>query len=172
MDRSSNVRKTIIEMFDQREYKDLIFSDTRIIATKPSNDLVCVFCEIITKLNVAEIKSHIAILQELSILHGILVYDGTSTPAVKNIIDNIPNLSMDIELFSADDLQFNVTKHILVPKHILLSKEDANIFKKTHGLKIPIILHTDPISRFYNFHKKDIVKIIRRNGHTLYRLVA
>jgi DNA-directed RNA polymerase subunit H (RpoH/RPB5) len=170
--RLENVRRTILEMFEQRGYTDIDSSeDNRILATKSNGDQICAYSHIIQKLNVGEIKTYIALLQTLNIPHCILVYDGVFTPAVKSIMEHMPSLNLNIELFSADNLQFNVTKHVLVPTHILLDKNEANEFKKKYGKKLPVILRSDPIAKFYDYHRDDIIKIVRRDGHVMYRVV-
>lgn len=170
--RSDNVRRIIMEMFTQRDYSDINDSEeNRIIATKPDGTQVCAFPSIIEKLNVAEIQNHISIMQKADISHGLLVFEGVPTPAVKNVVANTPDLKMNIELFQADDLQFNITQHRLVPKHIRLDKEESRQFREKHGTNIPILLRTDAMSRFYDFAKGEIVKIVRRDGFVSYRIV-
>jgi len=172
MSRQEKIREIICEMFSQRGYTDIDSSDeNRITAEKSDGNSVCAFTVIIAKLNVAEIHMHISILQKEKINHGLIVFDGIPTPAVKNVIGNTPNLDINIELFDVNDLQFNITKHRLVPLHIPLDKEDAKEFKQKYGMDIPVLLRSDPVSRFYDFAKGDIIKIIRRNGFVSFRIV-
>jgi DNA-directed RNA polymerase I, II, and III subunit RPABC1 len=170
--RMVKARETIIEMFNQRGYTDIDSDiDNRILAIKPDGEQVCAFGSIIEKLNNDEIHSYIAQLQQDEIKHGLLVYEGIPTPAVKSVMANLPELGINIEIFHADDLQFNLTKHVLVPKHVLLSKEDAKEFRLKFGINIPVILRSDAVSRFYDFHKGDIIMIIRKTGAISYRIV-
>jgi DNA-directed RNA polymerase I, II, and III subunit RPABC1 len=103
--------------------------------------------------------------------HAILVYEGTPTPAVKAVIANLPELEVAIELFHADDLQFNITKHELVPKHEKLPLQEAKEFKACYGTNIPTLLRTDAVVRFYDFHKGEIIKVTRKNSAISYRIV-
>lgn len=170
--RSNNVRKIIMEMFIQRGYTDIDDSeDNRILAIKLDGAQVCAFPSIIEKLNVAEIHNHIAILQKAEINHCLIVFDGIPTSAVKNVVSNTPDLKINIELFQADDLQFNITEHKLVPKHVRMTKEEIKEFREKYGTNIPVLLRTDVVSRFYDFAKGEIVKIIRRDGFVSYRIV-
>ena len=171
MSRSDNVRKIIMEMFTQRGYSDIDEDDNRIIAIKPDGTQICAFSTIIEKLNVAEIHNHVAILQKDEINHGLIVFEGNPTSAVKNVVANTPDLKMTIELFQADDLQFNITEHKLVPKHIRISKEETKEFKEKYGTDIPVIKTDDAVARFYNFCKGEIIKIIRKDGFVSYRIV-
>lgn len=172
LDRSAKVKQTIIEMFTQRGYSDVDLDvEDRILAIKPDGEQVCAFAKIIPKLNNDEIHSHISQMQEDEISHGVLIYEGVPTPAVKNVMANLPELGISIEIFHADDLQFNLTKHELVPKHVLLGKDEAKEFKSKFGINIPAILRSDPVARFYDFHKGDIIMITRKSGAISYRIV-
>ena len=44
-------------------------------------------------------------------------------------------------------------------------------FIKRMGQDIPIIYKGDPVSRFYNFEKGDIVRILRKDNTIGYRIV-
>ena len=171
MNRVDKAKEIIIEMLTQRGYSNISQSQSIITAIKPDKQTIYVFPEIIEKLNNEEIHSHISQLQEADVKHGILIYEGTPTPAVKSVIQNLPNLDINIELFHADDLQFNITKHELVPKHELLSPTETKEFKHKYGSNIPTLLRSDAISRFFDFHKGDIIKITRKSGAISYRIV-
>ena len=64
----------------------------------------------------------------------------------------------------ADELLFDITKHILVPKHTKYT-EDYDILKKNlmikHLDKLPFIGFNDPVARFIGLKENDIVKIER-----------
>jgi len=73
---------------------------------------------------------------------------------------------------------FNITHHEYVPKHILLSKEEEDeVLEKynTSKNKLPKILRTDPIARYYGMKNDQICKIIRKSPevgeYIYYRLV-
>jgi DNA-directed RNA polymerases I, II, and III subunit RPABC1 len=51
------------------------------------------------------------------------IYPRLLTPsAVKLMADNASKLTM--EMFTESELLFNITKHFLVPKHTLMSREE------------------------------------------------
>ena len=158
-------------MFTQRGYSNITIDDQYIIAEKPDGEIIKAFLSVIPKLNVSEIQNCIANLQESKINHGLIVYDGVPTSVVKVIISNIEELKMNIELFQSSDLQFNITKHVLVPKHFKLNKIEAQEFKTKYGLNIPILLKNDPVAKFYDFSRGDIIKVIRRDGFVSFRIV-
>lgn len=173
MNRNDNVIKIILEMFSQRFYKNILYNEEEnlITADNENNQKVYAFTKPIIKFNVEEIHHYISVLQKDGINHCLLVYESMPTSAVKNIISNVPDIGINIELFQTDDLQINITKHFLVPKHFKLSKEESKKFKEQYGILIPILLKSDPICRFYNFSRGDIIKIVRKNGFITYRIV-
>jgi len=71
-------------------------------------------------------------------------------------------------------MQYNLTKHELVPKHekVDINEKNAEDFKKSKTDKFPILLKTDPVARFYGFSKGDIIKITRKNGYVTFRRVV
>ena len=73
---------------------------------------------------------------------------------------------------------FNITHHIYVPKHIILTKEEEKEvlekYNTTKG-KLPKIPKTDPIAKYYGMKSDQICKIIRKSPevgeYVYYRLV-
>lgn len=60
----------------------------------------------------------------------------------------------------------NVLEHELVPKHVLLSEEEALRILRAMGLKksdLPWIYSTDPVARALKAKPGDVVMIIRKS---------
>jgi len=60
--------------------------------------------------------------------------------------------------------KFSVLKHVLVPEHILLSREEARRILKKMGIKpsqLPWMLASDPVAVELGAKPGDIVMIIR-----------
>lgn len=166
--RNQRIYTTILELLEQRGYKDREIKEDRIIASK-KEDIICVFTNVISKFNIDKVKECINILNKMDIRRAICIYKNSITPIAKKAILNMTDYK--IELFMEEELLYNITKHRLVPLHIPLCKEKSREFKELYGDKIPIILKTDPISKFLGFQRGDIIKIVRNNGYITYRLV-
>ncbi len=70
--------------------------------------------------------------------------------------------------------ELDITKHELVPKHIILNENERNELLKQYGIapkQLPRILASDPVIELLGGKPGDIVKIIRKSpiaGETPY----
>lgn len=73
----------------------------------------------------------------------------------------------NIQIMWCKQLQFNITRHTLVPKHIKCGQEEVEELLKKYMLvsktQLPILLRDDPVARYYNFKSGDIIKIYSTN---------
>lgn len=84
----------------------------------------------------------------------------------------------NVEVFLKKNMMFNITHHVYVPKHIILTpEEEKDVLEKyntTRG-KLPKISKNDPVAKYYGMKSDQICKIIRRSpevGESIYyRLV-
>jgi DNA-directed RNA polymerase I, II, and III subunit RPABC1 len=83
-----------------------------------------------------------------------------------------------IELFKEDELLVNITKHVLVPLHQILSNDEKQLLLDRYKLKehqLPRIQCDDPVARFYGAVPGQVIKITRRSEsagrYIIYRLV-
>ena len=96
----------------------------------------------------------------------ILVNDPISSDSLYETIDNIyQKNNIFIQIFNIESLMFNITNHILVPKHTIISEEEKiNILQKynlQNYSQLPLILKLDPVSKFLGGKKGDIFKITK-----------
>jgi DNA-directed RNA polymerase I, II, and III subunit RPABC1 len=82
------------------------------------------------------------------------------------------------EIFLTKNLMFNITHHEIVPKHILLSEDDAKkVLDEFQATKtqLPKLLSSDPVAKYYGMKAGDICKIVRHSPMTgesyYYRMV-
>ena len=160
---------TCLEMLEQRNYEILDPEDDRITALKPDGIQVIVFLSDSVKFNVKNIQMYINIMGELQIFHAIIIYKDSITAFTKKAIEQ--SLEMTFELFAVEDLQYNITKHVLQPKFECLPIDEGTKFKKQFGTRFATIRRDDPISRFYGYNKGDVIKITRPNNYISYSIV-
>jgi DNA-directed RNA polymerase subunit H (RpoH/RPB5) len=88
------------------------------------------------------------------------------------------NLKKTVDLFHINDLQFNVTNHVLVPKHELVTDEkEKDKIQSTYNVSnltlFPVILSNDPVVKMIGGTSGDLVKVTRTSEnagtHVLYR---
>lgn len=96
---------------------------------------------------------------------GILITNTNITPAALKIIPAVASETR-IECFTEADLLVNITHHELVPKHVLLSKEERTALLHRYRLKdtqLPRIQLGDPVARYLGLRRGQVVKIIRKS---------
>ena len=80
------------------------------------------------------------------------------------IEDIIETYKTQVEIFKFNKLQSDITEHDLVPKHIVLNKEEREAVLTAYRARkrdMPLIRSNDVIAKYYNMKPDDIVKIIR-----------
>lgn len=94
----------------------------------------------------------------------ILLKDKESTSILK---EKSKPLYKNVEFFEQQKMTFNISKHVFQPKFIILNNDDAKneILEKyqTTVNKLPKIYTTDPMAKYYDMKKGDIVKVIRND---------
>ena len=189
-------RKTVIEMLHDRKYDlssvdnilvdDINFdiyekADNLDIHVKNSDREIYVKFIKIPKAKpqtlrdlISKINTEILSLENKKILIVLLTKPNNTVLKIKN-----EPLCENIELFWIGHLLVNITHHTFVPRHELLEKNSHDSIMEKFSLsnvkQLPIILKSDPISRYYGFETGDICKITRKNKisgiSVIYRLV-
>lgn len=84
----------------------------------------------------------------------------------------------NVEIFMNKNMMFNITHHEYVPKHIILNQEESEIILDKYNTtrnKLPKILKSDPVVKYYGMKHDQICKIIRKSPevgeYVYYRIV-
>lgn len=67
-------------------------------------------------------------------------------------------------IFKKKELEFNLVDHNIVPKHIMLTEDQATEVLIAYNAKkknMPLIPRTDPVAKYYGMKPNNICKIIR-----------
>ena len=116
------------------------------------------------KLNMDTIKNLVEFMKSFNKINsGILISAGKLTQQAKLRIMEI-NTHIPVETFSIGELVVNITKHVLVPKHILLKPEEKDQLLKRYRIKpsqLPKIYITDTVAKYLGLKRGDVVKIVR-----------
>lgn len=163
-----NAKKNVKIMLKKRGYT-LVEENDNVFLLKKNKNKLLLFFNPLPKLNIQIMKEFLSFLQQQQINHGIIVYKVSTTSQARKIISNLFNIK--IELFSLQELQFDITTHRYYRPHIKLNEDEKKDFLSNFGGKIPFLLKTDPIVRYFNFEKGDIIKVIRKDNYISYRIV-
>ncbi len=164
-------KKVVSEMLIDRDYKIETVSEPDVpycIKGSKENSIVLVFINDDEKLNIQGIKDKICFMNKEGANRCIIIYKSNVTSSAKKSLET---LEYEFELFALHELQLNITRHRLVPRHSrILPSEKEELENKYKG-KLPILLHTDPISRYYAFKRGEYIRITRKDGSIIYRMV-
>ncbi len=182
-------RETIIEMMKDRKYTDLqgqismSFVDFSEWVGDDEEDVVMDAMTIegltkttkTTKTKVSRkckvawvMKPTIAILTSFSSLHTeggyttvILVCKQPAKHQGMKGVADLHSMGIHVEMFSVAELQYNLTRHKDVPRHVIVSKKMKKELITAYGDKSCImrIHNTDPVIRYLGGRKGDLVEI-------------
>jgi DNA-directed RNA polymerase I, II, and III subunit RPABC1 len=179
------VRVTLHEMLHDRGYD-------KVISTTDPNDIsfsveneengkrILVYFIYDPKVSVKRVKLIKVMLDENPGMYQclILVYKNTITSFAKQFITtDVSNLF--VQAFSEVELSYNITHHKLVPKHEIVSVDEKKQIMQQYRTTLkhfPLMLSSDPVSRYYGLLPGTMVRITRKSPtsgeHTLYRVVV
>ena len=175
------IRKTVFQMLEDRGYstikdKELESLDafkarfqTReslvfLSEKKSTGELIYVEFSDKEKVGLDQLKDIGIRLFAENIKNGILIVKGALTSMCKQSLQEMADYEIFLETFEEKELIVNITEHELVPKHIILNKEEKDALLHKYKLKenqLPKILLTDPISKYLGLRRAQVVKIIR-----------
>merc|ERR1711881_127466 len=97
------------------------------------------------------------------------------TPSAKqSLVDMAPKYIL--EQFLESELLINITKHELVPEHVVMTQEELLVRYKLKDNMLMRIQCGDPVARYFGLKRGQVVKIIRSSEtagrYISYRLVV
>jgi DNA-directed RNA polymerase subunit H (RpoH/RPB5) len=185
-----NSRKNLLEILNERGFNIAKYSDfgiTEIGILMESNQLDMLLENETTKKKIY-VKYYISkvikpqniydIVEDLFHLESILekkddlmviIKDEPNETMLENIKDIWVSENIYISLINIKRLQFNILKHVLVPKHTILTHSEKELFMKKYNIfdksQIPDISYFSPVSLVMGIRPNDVVKI-ERNSRT------
>ncbi|KAA8519140.1 hypothetical protein F0562_013386 [Nyssa sinensis] len=129
------------------------------LRSNPSKKILVIFCgtDEIRKQVIVGIFSQIS--NKESLHRVILILQSKMNSHARKVVDDFPT---KVETFQITDLLANITKHVLAPKHeILTSEEKQMLLQKYHveDKELPRMLVNDTIARYYGLQKGQVVKV-------------
>lgn len=115
------------------------------------------------KVGVKDIREYTERMERDRVFQAILVVYKDLTPGGRKGLEMVQS-HFRLEWFLENELQVNITEHILVPKHEILTPEEKKALLKRYKLKqaqLPRILWKDPVARYYGLQNGQVVKITR-----------
>jgi len=159
----------------------LLRSELTILVCKQDDpsDYLSVYFPDDAKVGVKPIRQYYEHMKQEKIQKAIIVVIQGMTPFAKQALSELCNVSkVHIEQFTENELLVNITEHILVPKHVLLTEKDKKELLAKYKLKdtqLPRMQQQDPVARYYGLQRGQIVKIIRPSEtagmYVTYRIV-
>ncbi|KAL3868642.1 hypothetical protein ACJMK2_041425 [Sinanodonta woodiana] len=115
------------------------------------------------KVGIKTIKTYCQRMQEENITKAIIVVQVGMTPSAKqSLVDMAPKYIL--EQFLESELLINITEHMLVPEHVVMTPEEKSELLTRYKLKesqLPRIQAGDPVARYFGLKRGQVVKIIR-----------
>ncbi|CAI6001518.1 unnamed protein product [Closterium sp. NIES-64] len=164
------VRRTIFEMLHDRGY---LVADRELRSTKDDfrdqfgddpqrddltllkqkrdnpNDEIYVFFPVEAKVGIKTLKGYYEKMKGSGLSRAIMVVQQNLTPFSKKILADMAPKYI-IEVFQEGELLVNVTKHELVPQHVVLTDEEKHILLERYTVKehqLPRMQRSDPVAR-------------------------
>jgi len=130
------------------------------------------------KVGVKTIKTYCQRMQEENIHRAIIVVQHGMTPTAKQSLGDMAPKYI-LEQYLEAELLINITEHMLVPEHIVMTPEEKKELLDRYKLKesqLPRIQQSDPVSRYFGIKRGQVVKIVRPSEtagrYVTYRLVV
>ncbi|XP_062197707.1 DNA-directed RNA polymerase V subunit 5A-like [Phragmites australis] len=158
---------------DKPELERLAFSTT--LASDLSNKVKVVFCPP-EPVKIATIREIYNGTKEENLSRLILILQSKIMSKARESIKEI--FAFKVDIFQITELLVNITKHVLKPKHEVLTAEEKTKLLKEYNVvdsQLPRMLETDAVARYYGLGKGTVVKVTYDSeltgNHVTYRCI-
>ncbi|XP_024989053.1 DNA-directed RNA polymerase V subunit 5C [Cynara cardunculus var. scolymus] len=135
-------------------------------SSNPSKKILVIFCGP-GEINKAKATHILFNIPNKESLHRIIiVLQDKMNHFARTVFDEF---QVKVEMFPITELFVNITTHVAAPKHEILTTEEKEQLLKKYELadnKIPYMLATDAIARYYGLEKKQVVKVTYNSNIT------
>lgn len=151
------------KMFNPQSLKLIVFNPLK------NEKIQVLFYE--KKIGIDILKNIVNDMKDQNIKHTILIVRHKITSFAKKEILNLSS-KYYFEIFLENEMLYNITKHKIVPQHILLNDNEAKQVIDCYGKSfyLPKIYVTDAICKYYDGKVGNVFKIIRSSS-IYYRVV-
>lgn len=165
--------QTIIEMLEDRKVnlggftKDSVaellepfVTNNKTLFDVIINDVKIVY-SLSAKLKWSDLKKHFEDEEPYSLYICV-----TKDKMSQNNAKMVASLRLNLQVFDIKQLQFNISRHVLVPKHeIIRDENEVKDIMERYMIKskfqLPIILKSDAMAKYLGLKNGDIVRIVR-----------
>eukprot|EP00603_Paraphysomonas_imperforata_P007593 CAMPEP_0114432320 /NCGR_PEP_ID=MMETSP0103-20121206/11090_1 /TAXON_ID=37642 ORGANISM="Paraphysomonas imperforata, Strain PA2" /NCGR_SAMPLE_ID=MMETSP0103 /ASSEMBLY_ACC=CAM_ASM_000201 /LENGTH=175 /DNA_ID=CAMNT_0001601983 /DNA_START=68 /DNA_END=595 /DNA_ORIENTATION=+ len=127
-------------------------------------DQLMVFFPSDEKVGVKPLKDYCKMMKDQNVHRSIIVVKNNITPFAKTAIKEMAMRDYRMEYFRDSELLVDITEHKLVPRHVVLTKEEKKQLLQRYHLEpsqLPRIQIQDPVSRYFGLTHGQVVKIVR-----------
>lgn len=115
------------------------------------------------QVGVKTIKTYAERMKEQGVQRAIMVVVFNLTAFARSCLTELQP-KFHIEMFTENELLVNITQHVLVPEHRILTSEEKRILLDRYKVKetqLPRIQLSDPVARYYGLQRGQVVRIVR-----------
>lgn len=116
-----------------------------------------------SKVGVKTIKQLTDRMREEQVGRAIMVVAQSLTPFARAVVSELSGRQA-IEIFTEAELLVNITHHVLVPEHRVLSEDEKRTLLARYRVResqLPRVQLADPVARYYGLQRGQVVRIVR-----------
>ncbi|KAL9109772.1 MAG: hypothetical protein Q9227_005641 [Pyrenula ochraceoflavens] len=114
-------------------------------------------------IGIKHLRAFAQTLDSQHVTNGIMITQAPVTAAALRAFEPLSARGITAEHFLESDLLVNITRHELVPKHVLLSAEEKKILLERYRLRehqLPRIQANDPVARYLGLKRTNVMVLL------------